>query len=568
MKQEQAIVLFYKYFSPSSPSSPSHRAIEKWWDDPKGNVQKLYLWHESMLSSSLSSLELSPLSEKKIQQPRNRKQHLSLVGRILISIEGINGTLSGSCKDIETYIELMKEYHCLSMSSPTSDSNYEEKNDRNRSNDDDDIRIFQNVDWKMSYDSSTKKLFPDLKISIVKEIVSTSGLVDVNDIPLETGNHLTPEEFHEILESSSSSSMVQSHQQIRKKEVVLIDVRNTFEHDIGYFIDPKTNRKAIDPKTTTFSSFDFFCDQNANKLRHKKVLMYCTGGIRCEKASVLLKRKGVDDVNQLSGGIHRYLEKYGNNGHFKGLNFTFDKRVAMKPNFAKKKVSESDDCNCNEEVDSAADDYKNIVTISDDNNDNDESYEIVGRCVECNDPFDELCGSRVCTVCTVLVLVCERCRARSNNELREFHCKRHAAWKTCYFSFLDIFHQSELEEQRRTLCVLRDEASVERGNNKNIRRTLVRQITKIESRICEIEQGHLVVDPNAPRRCRSCQEPFGTVCDGNCWGFWKKEITSIADDNSGKGKVVENVNLRGRRAKQKHEAEMEFLTKTTGMSSR
>jgi len=133
---------------------------------------------------------------------------------------------------------------------------------------------------------------------------------------------------------------------------------------------------------------------------------------------------------------------------------------------------------------------------------------------------------------------------------------------------LDIFHRSELEEQQRTLRVLRDEASVERGNNKNIRRTLIRQITKIENRILGIEKGHLSVDPNATRRCRSCQEPFGTICDGKCWGFWKKEIPSIADDNSDKGKVVENVKLRGRRAKQKHEAEMEFLTNITSMSTR
>ncbi|MGK3736464.1 MAG: putative sulfurtransferase [Bacillariaceae sp.] len=600
----QAIVLFYKYFSSSSTSSSS-RAIERWWKDPQKNVRKLYMWHENNLSSSSSSSSSS--SEKMSSPPTGRiKQRLPLVGRILISTEGINGTLSGNRKDVETYIELMKDYDDLSMNNTTTpdddddDCDEEKISDTNNSNvnigsssihddtgndidNDDDANsssmIFQDVDWKLSYDdSSSGQLFPDLKISIVKEIVSTSGLVNVNDIPLETGKHLTPEEFHEILElsslslslSSSPSSSIQSQsQQQQAKEVVLIDVRNTFEHDIGHFVNPKTNIKALDPETTTFSSFEKFCEQNANELRDKKVLMYCTGGIRCEKASVLLKRKGVEDVNQLSGGIHRYLEIYGNDGHFKGLNFTFDKRVAMKPNFATKAITKNDDDdNDNEENDNVIVGHKNVVTINnndddsdhDDDDDDDDSYEVVGRCVECSDPFDELCGSRVCTVCRDLVLVCEKCRTRSNT-LREFHCKRHAVWKTCYFSFLEIFDQSELEEQHRVLLSLRDEASVERGNNKNVRRTLTRQINKVESRMREIKEDCLLIDRNAPRRCRSCQEQLGTVCDGKCWGFWKKvEVTSNDDDNSSK---VEKVKMRGRRAKQKHEAEMEFLPKPT-----
>ena len=621
-KENQAIVLFYKYFSSSSSSSSSSsRAIERWWEDPKNNVRKLYMWHENNLSSSPSSS-----SDKISSLPigRIKRRRLPLVGRILISTEGINGTLSGSRKDIETYIELMKGYNDLSMNitTPPDDDDDDDDDDcdgdeeritgpntsnvntgrtssnihdyDDTGNEDDDSsstsRIFQDVDWKISYESSTSgQLFPDLKISIVKEIVSTSGLVNVNDIPLETGKHLSPEEFHEILELSSLSislPSIQSHQQQQQqqqqqtKEVVMIDVRNTFEHDIGHFVDPKTNVKAIDPETTTFSSFEKFCEQNANELRDKKVLMYCTGGIRCEKASVLLKRKGVEDVNQLSGGIHRYLEKYGNDGHFKGLNFTFDKRVAMKPNFATKVIKcDDNDNDDHEENDNDVDDHKkSSVTIKnnddddcdddsddddnddDDDDDDNESYEVVGRCVECSDPFDELCGSRVCTVCRDLVLICEKCRTRSKT-LREFHCKRHAAWKSCYFSFLEIFDQSELEEQQRVLRILRDEASVERGNNKNVRRTLTRQINKAETRIREIKEDCHLIDPNAPRRCRSCQEQLGTVCDGKCWGFWKNaEVTSNDHDNSSK---VEKIRMRGRRAKQKHEAEMEFLPKPT-----
>jgi len=520
-------VLFYKYFSSSSSSKEAAgSAIQKWWKDPKGNVRNLYQWHETNLLTPSSSVESG-----------SRKRRLPLVGRILIAPEGINGTLSGNCDDVEAYVERMKNY--------TDVVSYTVDNEREESNGD--MRIFKDVDYKFSYEYSSGPLFPDLKISIVKEIVSTSGLVDVHDVPIETGKHLTPQEFHEILQESSQA----------QKEIALIDVRNTFEHDIGYFVDPKTNRKAIDPETTTFSSFDKFCERNADDLRNKKVMMYCTGGIRCEKASILLKRRGVEDVNQLSGGIHRYLEKYGNKGHFKGLNFTFDKRVAMKPNFAFERDENGNISDANQQK-SDADEMQDAKDC--------DSYQVVGRCVECNDAFDELCGSRVCTVCRDLVLVCTNCR--SNVSLREYHCKRHSAWKTAYFSFLEIFDTDELKEQRTTLKALRDDIQ----DQKNVRKTLSRQINKVEARIKGIQDGSLTVDKNAPRRCRSCQEPLGEKCDGKCWGFWRQaddvvSNKSTSNDSSKRRNGFDTPAvpkaLRGRRAKQMREAEMEFLPQPT-----
>ncbi len=539
---QQAIVLFYKYFSSPPTSSSSSQAapksvIQQWWKDPKGNVRNLYQWHETNLLTPSVSVESGPST--------SRKRRLPLVGRILIAPEGINGTLSGYCDDVEAYVERMKNYCNVSCSN-------EEENGES----DVDLRIFRDVDYKLSYEYSSWPLFPDLKISIVKEIVSTSGLVDVHDVPIETGKHLTPEEFHAILEESRLSKSSEGIHQT--KEIALIDVRNTFEHEIGYFVDPKTNTKAIDPETTTFSSFDKFCERSADELRNKKVMMYCTGGIRCEKASILLKRRGVEDVNQLSGGIHRYLEKYGNTGHFKGLNFTFDKRVAMKPNFAHERDENGNISRANPKKNETIDE-KDI-----------DSYEVVGRCVECNDPFDELCGSRVCTVCRDLVLVCTKCR--SNDLLREYHCKRHSAWKTSYFSFLEIFDIDELEGQRTTLEVLRDDTSIP----KNVRRTLTRQINKIEARIKGVKDGSLTVDKNARRRCRSCQETLGDKCDGKCWGFWRQadDIVGIMNSESslalktGRCSSKDGMEyttptvpkaMRGRRAKQKREAEIEFL---------
>lgn len=409
-------------------------------------------------------------------------EKLHLKGRLLLAQEGVNGTLSGLRDDIEAYIRSMKEYREevllvtsgrgvvaaamaadeLATPSPSLQS----------------LLPFDNVDWKLSDMSKMTGIyqepFPDLKISIVKEIVSTGGLIQVDDLA-ETGHHLSPKEFHEALCGKDSAN------------IALIDVRNTFEHNIGHFKNPSTGEKAMDPAMVTFSSFDKFCEDHAQELKDRKVLMYCTGGIRCEKASVMLKRKGVKDVHQLSGGIHRYLEKYGPDGHFCGVNFTFDKRVAVKPTTS---------------------------TTS-------PEYEVVGRCLECDTAFDELCGSRVCTVCRDLVLICPDCQ----RTLREYHCQRHAQWKMCYFTFLDIFDRDQLLEQRQGLVSLRDTIYVPAAKHKNVRRTLSRQIEKVDKHIQwmdDNQQTKGMVDP--PRRCRTCMEP-STVCDGRCWGFWKTDGT-------------------------------------------
>lgn len=390
---------------------------------------------------------------------------LGCKGRILLAVEGINGTLSGENEEtIKEYIRRMKSFHLirdcglpdgLSMSC-CADPEDERKN-----------HIFRDVDWKESkVEDGDIEPFPDLKISIVKEIVSTGGLVRIDEIPEATGMHLSPKEFHHAMVSSD-------------KPVVLIDVRNTFEHDIGHFVLPETGEAAMNPEMVTFSSFDSnFCAKHADNLRDKKVLMYCTGGIRCEKASVMLKKRGVEDVSQLRGGIHRYLEEFGNDGYYKGLNFVFDQRVAIKPQ-------------------------------------NDKPPEVVGQCVECKETFDELSGSRICTVCRDLVLVCTRCQLK----LREYHCRRHAKLKGCYFTFLEVFDKEELHDHIIGLERARD-TLVPSSAHKNQRRTISRQIEKVRDRLKEVEEGAVMVDREAPRRCRTCTQPR-PLCDGKCWGFWK-----------------------------------------------
>ena len=112
-------------------------------------------------------------------------------------------------------------------------------------------------------------------MSIVQEIISTGGTVSVQDVKEYTGQHLTPQEFHECLLQHQPGGGDSSS--INKKNIVLIDVRNTFEHAIGHFVLPADETPAVNPETVTFSSFDAtFCATHAEKLKDCKVLMYCT----------------------------------------------------------------------------------------------------------------------------------------------------------------------------------------------------------------------------------------------------------------------------------------------------
>lgn len=428
------VVLFYKYFLSSSSTRLLRNHREYY-------VNQLYL-HQ-----------------------RDLCHRLNVKGRVLLGGEGINGTVSAENEFIlQEYMDSMEGFHlvrCCGL--PLDATNVETEDDESL------FFLYSNIDWKLSNDSNdtrkganVREPFPDLKISIVNEIVSTGGAVQVDEIVEHGGKHLSPRDFHKALESN--------------KDAVLIDVRNTFEYDIGHFVNPQTSQAALNPETVTFSSFDAtFCAKQAPLLQDKKVLMYCTGGIRCEKASAMLRKRGVKDVSQLQGGIHRYLEEYGDGGFFRGKNFVFDQRVAVGG----------------------------------------KTSEVVGKCVECQAPFDEIAGSRLCTVCRDLVLVCKSCQ----KNLREYHCRRHAAWKLCYFTFLDAFDETQLRWQRNRLREIRE--SLEAASSKNVRRTLQRQIVKVQKRIDNLLSGSARVDRDAPRRCRTCMETQD-ICDGNCWGFWKQ----------------------------------------------
>lgn len=448
-----AVVLFYKYFVPQADGT-DFVLLRQY---PDFYVDRLQLFCKRLCG------------------------RLGLKGRILIASEGINGTVSADSRDtLQRFIGELEAFDLVSQfglpdgvdECPASG------------------RLFKDIDWKhsttgsadVSSESASSEPFPDLKVSRVSEIISTGGTVTVDAIAVHGGRHLSPTDFHHCL--------------LDYPDAVIIDVRNTFEYAIGHFVNPTTQEPALNPETSKFSFFDAtFCATNVAALRNKKVLMYCTGGIRCEKASCLLKMHGVSDVSQLSGGIHRYLEAFGDTGFFQGKNFVFDQRVAQKPS----------ECGPSREVDA------NVV---------------VGKCTSCNAAFDDICGSRICTVCRDLVLVCPICQSA----LREYHCARHQSWNKCFFTFIDIFGRDELAKQHNDLIQLR-ESFLPAAQHKNVRRTLFRQAIKVAARMEALDTGTAVSDSDAPRRCRTCMETK-YVCNGRCWGFWKTYAVNVNQERS------------------------------------
>eukprot|EP00550_Attheya_septentrionalis_P002631 CAMPEP_0198287980 /NCGR_PEP_ID=MMETSP1449-20131203/6633_1 /TAXON_ID=420275 /ORGANISM="Attheya septentrionalis, Strain CCMP2084" /LENGTH=518 /DNA_ID=CAMNT_0043986057 /DNA_START=219 /DNA_END=1772 /DNA_ORIENTATION=+ len=502
--QHRCVVLFYKYFIPTS----TQKKI------PDAALLQEYGSHYMPLL---------------LEYMERQCHELGMKGRILLAAEGINGTLSCSSTDpiMKKFIGTLENFNLvrdLGAPSPLV-APYSESSERIgdgkypsvKADSQDCSGLFTEIDWKLStIDNDQTDIsiepFPDLKISIVSEIVSSGGRVRVSEIPEWGGTHLSPDEFHAVLmgEKGENKVCIERYkdelvgiesQEVKKKSkeesknVVLIDVRNTFEHAVGHFVDPKTSQAALNPEMVTFSSFDSrFCSAQADFLKDKKVLMYCTGGIRCEKASAMLRKRGVNDVSQLSGGIHRYLERYGSSGFFKGKNFVFDQRVAVAPSPVASLTSPDNGCGSDDIVPAPyADDGSCIV----------------GKCGECETAYDEISGSRICTVCRDLVLVCSSCQ----KGLREYHCIRHKAWKACYFTFVEVFDASELQIQIEELSRIRDSLS---SQFKNQRRTLLKQINKAKEHQRKLENGESIIQRDAPRRCRTCFETEA-VCDGLCW---------------------------------------------------
>jgi UPF0176 protein len=199
---------------------------------------------------------------------------LGLKGRLLVATEGINGTLAGRR-------EAIKRYMAALHSDPR----------------------FADVHFKIS--PGDEKTFPKLMVKVRPEIVTLAA-----GIPLtpETSNQLSPAEWKRTIEE--------------EPDVVVLDVRNRYEWELGKFANAATFDIEL------FKELPAKVEEVRDTLKDRKVLIYCTGGIRCEKASALLRSKGVTNVYQLHGGIVTYQEQFGNE-HWLGECFVFDQRLKV-----------------------------------------------------------------------------------------------------------------------------------------------------------------------------------------------------------------------------------------------
>ena len=209
-------------------------------------------------------------------------------GSLLLAGEGINGTVAGSREAIDALLDYLRSDDRLS-----------------------------DLDYKESYDNSNP--FYRTKVRLKKEIV-TLGVEGID--PLKTvGTYVEPKDWNSL---------------ISDPETLLIDTRNDYEIGIGTF------RNAVNPETDTFREFPEYVEKNLDPSKHRKVAMFCTGGIRCEKSTAYLKELGFEDVYHLKGGILKYLEEVPEEeSMWEGECFVFDNRVAVKHNLKK---GEYDQC--------------------------------------------------------------------------------------------------------------------------------------------------------------------------------------------------------------------------------
>jgi UPF0176 protein len=254
-----------------------------------------------------------PLAEAKLRELSTELKSFGesrgMRGLVLLAPEGINGTVSATAEVIEEWKEMISG-------------------------------LVGEITFKDS--AAAKSVFKRWSIKIKPEIV---GLHQYDVQPKGKHKHVSPAEWQEMLE---------------KEDVVLIDARNAYEVAIGKF------RGAVDPNIIQFNQFAEFA-KTAPIPKDKKVLMYCTGGIRCEKAILEMEKHGYEDVYQLDGGILAYLKQFPHKD-FEGECFVFDKRVAVDQNL--------------------------------------EPSQIYGTCPHCGDPGDI---RAVCRLCSTPHIVCERC---------------------------------------------------------------------------------------------------------------------------------------------------------------
>ncbi len=225
-------------------------------------------------------------------------QSLNLKGRIIISPQGINGTLGGDINDLKKYIRQTRSYEGLAK-------------------------------MKFKWSDGTGNDFPKLSVKVRPELVAFGNpneiKVDKNGV-IGGGKHLKPFEVDELVVK-------------RGDDVIFFDGRNSFEAQVGRF------KNAVVPDTAT--TRDFVGEIESGKYDHlkdKPIVTYCTGGIRCEVLSAVMKNRGFKEVYQIDGGVVTYGKEIGDDGLWEGALHTFDNRMSLKFSARSKSIGQCKDC--------------------------------------------------------------------------------------------------------------------------------------------------------------------------------------------------------------------------------
>mmetsp|Transcript_10068 Transcript_10068/g.24446 ORF Transcript_10068/g.24446 Transcript_10068/m.24446 type:complete len:736 (+) Transcript_10068:65-2272(+) len=329
--------------------------------------------------------------QKMLRDLKRIGNSLELTGRMRCAKEGLNCTLTGTHESILDYTKALRQL---------------------RPND------FRKTEFKLTTDLPIAQKFGELKVLDVLEIVRY-GLEGQKAPPIRqySGVHLEPKDYHKKLAESNT---------------VIIDVRNHYEASIGRFVPPNENPESkdsvinesqkngpqwIDPKMRKSTEFPAWLDKDETKelMKGKQVLMYCTGGIRCERASALLKYKmetdqavkglGIKGVYQLQGGIDKYFKEFPDGGYWKGKNYVFDKRFAHAPPKIDGELHGrvKDDTNNRKNTEAFPSSSSSVATNK------------MGKCEACHKPWDMYRGKRRCPTCGVPSLICKECFLADKN---------------------------------------------------------------------------------------------------------------------------------------------------------
>ena len=225
-------------------------------------------------------------------------QTLNLKGRIIISPQGINGTLGGDINDLKKYIRQTRSYEGLAK-------------------------------MKFKWSDGTGNDFPKLSVKVRPELVAFGNpdeiKVDKNGV-IGGGKHLKPFEVDELVAK-------------RGDDVIFFDGRNSFEAQVGRF------KNAVVPDTAT--TRDFVSEIESGKydhLKEKPIVTYCTGGIRCEVLSAVMKTRGFQEVYQIDGGIFTYGKEMGDERLWEGALYTFDNRMSIEFSDKSKSIAKCEKC--------------------------------------------------------------------------------------------------------------------------------------------------------------------------------------------------------------------------------